>query len=86
MAVEDRIVAITTVDNPYDPVDQFEQWMLFDELHRYHTCPHLARIAITSNLMSEEEQDHALEMAIDEIVLNDPTGLYKKVVKHVKNS
>lgn len=84
--MNERTVAITTIDNPYDPIDQFEQWILFDELHGYYTCSHLARLANVSSLMSEEEYDHAVETAIDEIVLNDPTGLYKKIIKDVKKN
>lgn len=74
--------ALTTIDNPYDPFDEFEQWLLFDEEAGYHSCEYLARLTPSGSVMSDEEYDQALEMAIDMIVLDDPTGLYKKVTKN----
>lgn len=75
-------VAITTLDNPFDPIDQFDEWFAFDELKGYNTCSYLARVARTSNEISDENQLYALESAIDEIIENNPEGIYVKVVKN----
>lgn len=74
-------VAITTVDNPYNPLDpnQFEQWFCFDEQKGYHTCAYLGRIANTSNRMSDQENVREVERAIDEIIKYDFMNIYKKI-------
>lgn len=73
-------VALTTVDNPYNPFDEFNKWFLFDTVKGYNSCGYLARIATTSDQLTEQENLDEIERAIDEIVLLNPT-LYKKVSK-----
>ena len=70
---------ITTVDNPFDPFEDFNQWFLYDEEKGYHTCSYLGRVVRTSDEMSDEEELQEIERAIDEIIANDVTGIYKKV-------
>lgn len=72
-------VALTTIDNPYDPFTDFSAWMLFDEEKGYHTCSYLGRIARTSDQLSEEENNLEIERAIDEIIKYDVFNIYKKV-------
>lgn len=72
-------VAITTIDNPFDPIDEFESWFLFDVQKGYNTCAYLARIARTTDEFSDEENQMEIENAIDEIIENDFMGIYKKV-------
>lgn len=71
--------ALTTVDNPYDPFTQTEAWYRFDEDKGYHSCSYLARIARTSDQLSDAENEREIERAIDDIIKYDPTGIYKKV-------
>ena len=42
-----RVVYLTTLDNPYSPVDEFVEWFKFDELHGYHTTGYIAALAHT---------------------------------------
>lgn len=70
---------ITTLDNPYNPFTQFDEWYAFDESKGYHTCSYLARIAKTSNELSERENLIEQEKAIDEIMSLNLLGIYKKV-------
>lgn len=72
-------VALTTFDNPYDPFTQFDSWFLFDVEKGYNSCAYLARIAKTSEQLTDEENNVELERAIDEIIYNDFMNLYKKV-------
>ncbi len=70
---------LTTVDNPYDPFDEFDSWLQFDSDKGYGTCSYLARIARTSDQFTDEENDKETERAIDEIVKYDFQNIYKKV-------
>lgn len=72
---------LTTVDNPYDPYTQFDEWLSYDEAHGYYTCAFLARITITSEELSDADQALAVEQAIDEIVKHNVLGLYRKVME-----
>lgn len=78
-------VMLTTVDNPYDPFTQFDDWYNFDESKGYCSCGYLARIAKTSDELSDADQELAIEQAIDEIVELNVIGLYKKVSKSDSN-
>lgn len=70
---------ITTVDNPFNPSEDFDSWFLFDVTNGYNSCAYLARIARTSDALSEKENDEEIERAIDEIIANDVLNVYKKI-------
>lgn len=75
-------VALTTIDNPFDPFEQFTSWFLFDVEKGYNSSDYLARIAKTSDALSDEENTDELERAIDEIIQYDLFDVYKKVVTY----
>lgn len=70
---------LTTVDNPWNPFTNFDEWRVFDEAQGYHTSAFLARVVSTSDALSEDQQSFAIEEAIDEIVQENVLGLYRKV-------
>lgn len=70
---------LTTIDNPYDPFKEFDDWYNFDESKGYHSCNYLARIAKVSDELPEAEEEKAIEKAIDEIIKLNILGIYKKV-------
>ena len=70
---------LTTVDNPFDPFEQFTSWFLFDVEKGYNTCSYLARIANTTDDMTELETNLEIERAINEIIKFDFINIYKKV-------
>lgn len=72
---------LTTFDNPYDPFKQFNSWFLFDVEKGYNSCGYLARIARTTDQMSDAENEEEIERAIDEIIQYDFMNIYKKVRK-----
>lgn len=74
-------VYLTTKDNPYDPESEFALWYLYDKQNNYDSCDYLARIARTSDQLSDEENEIEIENAIDEIIKYDFRNIYKKVVK-----
>lgn len=74
---------LTTVDNPFDPFTQFDDWYAFDVGKNYNTCQYLGRIVRTSDSLSEADQDIAIENAIDEIVRLNILGIYRKVFSSI---
>lgn len=72
-------VAITTFDNPFNPITEFNDWNNFDTEKGYYTCNYLGRITHISDEMSQVEYDREVERAIDSIIAYDPFDLYKKV-------
>lgn len=73
---------LTTIDNPFNPVTQWDEWYEYDEEKGYCTSGYLARIAITSDDLSEKQQNQAIEDAIDEIIELHPDGFYVKVLEN----
>ncbi len=59
---------LTTVDNPFNPFDHYDEWYAYDSRHGHNTPGFLARIAVLSDEISEADQSLAIEDAIDEIV------------------
>lgn len=74
-------VMLTTIDNPFDPFTQWDEWKRFDEDMKYYTCEYLARIAKTSDDLSDMDNEIAVEDAINEIVSLNILGIYRKVFK-----
>ena len=72
-------VMLTTIDNPFNPFDDFTSWFMYDVEKGYNTCSYLARIAKTSEQFTEKENDEEIERAIDEIILHDFMNIYVKL-------
>jgi hypothetical protein len=77
---------LTTFDNPFDPFEQFNDWFLFDIEKGYYTCSYLGRIARTSDMLTDEENNKEIERAIDEIIKHDFMNIYKKVKREAVGS
>ena len=70
---------LTTIDNPFSPFTQWDEWKRYDEDKKYYTCSYLARIAKTSDDLSEVDYNKAIDDAIEEIVSLNINGMYTKV-------
>jgi hypothetical protein len=70
---------LTTVDNPFNPVTQFDEWFNWDSMKGYHTLSLLARVVITSDELSEADQAQAVEDAVEEIARENVSGMHRKV-------
>ena len=79
-------VAITTIDNPFDPFDEYEKWYRFDCDKGYNSCCYLARLTKTSDSLSDAEYNQEVERAVDAIVRDDPLKIYRKVERIVGDS
>ena len=76
---------LTTIDNPFDPFEDFTQWFVFDVTHGYNTCGKIDRLMNYSDDMSEKEYDEEHERVVDEIITYDFLNIYKKVYRNQKN-
>ena len=74
-------VMLSTIDNPYDPFEDFKKWYMYDVQHGYNSSAYLARIAKTSDQLTEKENNEEIERAIDEIIEHDFMNIYVKVKK-----
>jgi hypothetical protein len=72
---------LTTVDNPYNPFTQFDEWYGFDEGAGYHSSGLLARVISTSDDLSEADQSVAISDAIDEVVRENVLGIFRKIAE-----
>ena len=76
---------LSTIDNPFNPFEQFTSWFQFDVEKGYNSCSYLARIAELKESMSQSEIDSEIERAIDEIIKYDFMDIYIKVRKGTEN-
>ena len=74
---------LTTFDNPYDPFDQFTQWLLFDNEMGYNCCGKVDRVSNVTNDMTEQEKHEEIERAIDTIILYDFLNIFKKKTREI---
>lgn len=79
-------VMLTTIDNPYNPFDNFEQWYMFDELqarreNRPTCCSYLARVDCSSDEVSEAEQRQTMNDIIDEIIELNLSNKFIKITQ-----
>lgn len=70
---------LTTIDNPFDPFEQFNDWFLYDMEKGYNTCEILSRMSADTSELSDEEAEEENLRAINEVLDHDPYGLYIRV-------
>lgn len=69
---------LTTTDNPFSPVTQYDEWLVWDMAH-HNTNALLARVVRTSPELSDTDNLLAIQDAIDEIVEENVSGFHTKV-------
>lgn len=70
---------LTTVDNPYDPFEEFDKWFEYDMTHGYNTCGLVDRLTRTSDEFGDAKQEEMTVNAIDDFLDLVGTDLYRKV-------
>lgn len=76
---------LTTFDNPFDPVDQQDSWMLYDKLNNYDSNEKLASLAKTSDELIDNVNQEDMRMAILKIMALDPNNIYTMIKKPMPN-
>lgn len=71
--------ALTTTDNPYSPFSKYKDWDGFDQAAGHHTAALLARVALTSDELSDSDVDDALDDAMITVLWMNDNGLYEMV-------
>lgn len=77
-------IALSTSDNPYNPLTDYDNWEAYDRQHGYGTPEYLARIAVTTTEYGEENYAEDIERAIDEIVLFNLISWTHEGVSYIK--
>lgn len=75
-------LVLTTVDNPYNPHTQYEQWRRWDIENEYYTESFLARmldLPLDMDLDDELSINILTIRAIQDIIDNDDANIYKLV-------
>jgi hypothetical protein len=70
---------LTTFDNPFDPFTRWDEWFAWDMNAGYNSPGLLARIANSSSDLSDVDEFHAIQDAIDEIVRENVSGMHRKL-------
>jgi hypothetical protein len=70
---------LSTSDNPFDPFTESDEWFNWDMVQGYNTPGLLARVLVTSDQLSDADQEADRERAIDRLVDLNPNGMLIKV-------
>jgi len=72
-------IMLTTLDNPFNPFIQFDEWNAFDLDKGYNTCAYVARVVGNLTEIDELNSEIKINKAIQEIVDLNLLGNYCKI-------
>ena len=72
---------LSTIDNPFNPFEDYSSWLMFDKEKGYDSAERLMRIAKLTDDMTQKEENEEIERAIDQIIKYDILNVYVKVSK-----
>lgn len=73
---------LTTIDNPYNPFDDFSLWELFDKEKGHNTCDLIGRLSQITDEMTQREEEAEYDRVADFIIRYDPHHKYKRFYKN----
>ena len=73
-------IKITTIDNPFSPFTQFDEWYQYDTRFGYDTLGVLNRMSLSSSQLSEKDQKRIEEDSMIALVKMLP-DTYKLVIE-----
>lgn len=79
--VDTTVHMLTTVDNPFDPWSDYDEWLAYDEDHEYYSNELLARVVHSSDDISDADQSVAIENGIKEIISENVSGISRAVAQ-----
>lgn len=73
---------LTTIDNPFNPKTDYDNWKQWDQDHGYNTEEYIARLIVMDGNY-EIEDEFAMNLitrdVIDDILMNDTLNIYRLV-------
>ena len=75
---------LTTIDNPYNPHTDYDEWLAYDLQMGYNTNALLDRVAGVSDELSDEDYDEIVLEAMKEIVKYNVSGVHRLITKDEK--
>lgn len=73
-----QLYMLTTSDNPYSPVTDYDEWYAWD-MQRYNSNALLARVVRTSSELSDADRLLDIQRGIEEIVEENLSGVHIRV-------
>ena len=67
---------LTTIDNPFNPKENYKAWNLWDIDNGYNTASYLARILQNFKMVDDEWTQESIDEAQNIIIDNDILGVY----------
>ena len=77
-------VHITTIDNPFNPFEDFASWYDFDMEKGYCSCQRVARLANITDDMTDLEIEEETERATKRLVEIDPLDIFQLYIIKIK--
>lgn len=73
---------LSTIDNPFNPFQKFDEWKEFDTVYghnTYETLAILGSFGLLQSRLTEAEFDQHVVNTMNELIESDPLGIYIKV-------
>lgn len=70
---------VTTIDNPWNPFTNYDQWLNWDNRFGWKTPQWVAFFSFTSSKEDEEEYERDIDDAFNRLVEFNPYGVHVKV-------
>ncbi len=67
---------LTTIDNPFNPKENYKAWNLWDIDNGYNTASYLARILQNFKMVDDEWTQESIDEAQNIIIDNDMLRVY----------
>ncbi len=74
-------IGVTTIDNPFDPIDDFDRWWKEDRRLQHKTCERLSILGEFSDDLSPLDEFQEMERVIKRMMELFPHEGYRKVTK-----
>ena len=75
---------LTTIDNPYNPFTEWDNWLTYDVSHGYMTCERLGSITTLSDALSDAENNQSIDDSMNELIKTGAFSKDGKIIEYKK--